>query len=175
LQSAELAPAELKGLWADLGSDDAARAHRAHWSLVAAPRQAVPFLQAQLAPAAAADPQHVARLIAALDDDAFLVREKATAQLEALGQTAEPALRNALAGQPSAEARRRIERLLEKPLGKVPPGLHLARAVSVLEHIGTPEARQILLTLAQATPQTDLKDEVQAALQRLHRRATARP
>jgi RNA polymerase sigma factor (sigma-70 family) len=174
LWPAQVSLVELDLLWTDLGGDDAARARRAFWTLASAPRQAVPFLQAQLGPDAAAEPEHVARLIAALDDDRFTVREKATVALERLGLVAEPALRKALAKQPSAEVRRRAERLLEK-LTKVPPARRLQRAVSVLEHINTPAARQVLEALAHATPQTDVAREAKAALQRLSRQTSPRP
>ena len=58
----------------------------------------------------------MARLIADLDSDVFDVREKAAKEWK-LGAAAEPALRKALEGRPSAEVRRRVEGLLqeEKP------------------------------------------------------------
>ncbi len=65
------------------------------------------------------DADKLKSLIAELDSDNFAVRERATHQLEAQGAHAQPALRKALEGKPSAEARRRMERLLhegeEKP------------------------------------------------------------
>jgi hypothetical protein len=174
LRAAQLSPAELDRIWTDLGGEDATRARRASWALGSAPTQAVPFLKARLRPIAAAEPEHVARLITALDDDRFPVREKATVALEQLGPAAEPALRKALGGQLSAEARYRAQRLLEK-LEKAPPARRLQRAVSALEHMDTPAARQLLEDLAQATPQTDLAREAQAALKRLARQTTPRP
>ena len=47
-------------------------------------------------------------LIAGLDSDLRAVRERSTRELRRLGKTAAPALRNALAGNPSPEARLRI-------------------------------------------------------------------
>ena len=58
----------------------------------------------------------VAPLIADLDHDDFAVREKATRELERLGDVAGPALRKALEGEVSAEVRRRVERLLYNEL-----------------------------------------------------------
>src|SRR5207244_1267145 len=57
----------------------------------------------------AADPQKMARWIAELDSDQFAVREKATRELEKLGESAQPALRQALEDQPKPEARKRLE------------------------------------------------------------------
>src|SRR5262249_46813679 len=50
--SAARSRAQLDALWQDLGGADAAQAHRALWALVAAPREAVPFLQEKVRPAA---------------------------------------------------------------------------------------------------------------------------
>jgi hypothetical protein len=59
----------------------------------------------------AADPQKIAHWIANLDSDQFAVREKATRELQKLGESAQPALRKALEEQPKPEARKRLERL----------------------------------------------------------------
>jgi RNA polymerase sigma factor (sigma-70 family) len=174
LQPANLSPAGMDRLWTELGGADAARARRALWTLASAPLQAVPFLEARLRPVVASEPEQVARLIAGLDDDRFTVREQATAALERLGPAAEPALRKALAGRPTAEVRQRALRLLAK-LEKDPPALRLQRAVSVLECIDTPAARQVLEALAKATPVTDVAQDAKAALDRLTRQTKARP
>jgi hypothetical protein len=59
----------------------------------------------------AADPQKVARWITDLDSNQFSVREKATRELEKLGESAQPAMRKALENQLKPEAKRRLERL----------------------------------------------------------------
>jgi hypothetical protein len=61
--------------------------------------------------AQAADPQKIAHWIADLDSDQFAVREKATQELKKLGESAQPALRQALENQPKPEAKKRLERL----------------------------------------------------------------
>ena len=75
------------------------------------------------------------------------MREKATSQLEQLAELAEPALRKALAGNPSGEARRRIEELLDKVERRSVAGEQLLalRALEVLEGAASPEARQSML------------------------------
>ncbi len=61
-------------------------------------------------PAAAADKPDVERLIEQLEDKDFQVRKAAEEAIEALGPDALPALRKALAGKPSLEVTRRIEK-----------------------------------------------------------------
>jgi WD40 repeat protein len=170
LRAVDLPPQEVEGLWADLGGD-AGGAGRAVWKLAAAPRQAVPLLRRKLRPAAA-DEARVTRLIADLDSDRFPVREQAAQELEQIGDIAEPALRKALASPPSAEVRRRAGQLLEKLGGPVtaPGALRELRAVEVLEHIGTPAAREVLESLARGAPGARLTREARASLERLARR-----
>ncbi len=62
----------------------------------------------------AADAERVKQWIADLDSDQFAIRERATRQLEALGEAVAPALRKALDGKLSVEARKRIDTLLAK-------------------------------------------------------------
>jgi hypothetical protein len=71
------------------------------------------------------------RWIGELDDDDFQVRESAARALADLGDTALPALVEALGKRPSAEQRQRIERLLDllKPINtyrlKLPKGIRV--------------------------------------------------
>src|SRR5207302_1795978 len=96
------------------------------------------------------------RLLAELGSSRFAVREKAARELENLAEAAYPALRAVLAGSPALEVRRRVERLLERPLAVAPAA---ARAVEVLEHAGTPEAREQLRRLAHGLPDAGLTRE----------------
>src|SRR5206468_3128357 len=94
-------------LWTDLACADPAPANLAIEALAGAPKQAVALLSKQLHPAA--HPEGVARLIADLDSPRFAVRQKALAELQRLGESAEASLRRALADRPNLEVRRRIE------------------------------------------------------------------
>jgi hypothetical protein len=49
------------------------------------------------------------------------------------------------------------------------------RALEVLEHIATPEAQQVLKTLATGAPEARLTQEAKASLARLARRTASRP
>jgi hypothetical protein len=117
------------------------------------------------------------RLLANLGSEGFPVRNRAQAEIEALGDLAEPALRQALKGKPSLEVERRIQGLLEKLRGPVRrlDTRRAVRAVAVLEDIGTPEARRILETLAGGAEGARLSRDAQAALERLARRRVPKP
>jgi WD40 repeat protein len=165
-----LAEAELKSCWADLVSDDAARAHQAVRTLSRGPKDSVPFLAERLRPMSTPDPKHVARLIADLDHDEFSVRQKADDTLATLGELAEPAVRRALRDNPSAESRKRLEELLEKTSDWSGEQLRVLRTLTVLEDIATPEARQILESLAKGDSASRVTQEARASLERLARR-----
>src|SRR4029453_17133380 len=104
----------------------------------------------KLRPVAAPDPQRLRQLLDDLDSAQFAVRQNASRELEKQRELAEPALRAALAKQPSAEVRRRLEQLLEKLGGPLvdPEQLRGVRAIEALEYIGSAEARALLQTLA---------------------------
>jgi HEAT repeat protein len=87
--------------------------------------------------------------------------------LERLGEEAAPALRKALASKPAPEVRRRIESILKKSRTLSPETLLVVRAVEVLENIGTPEARELLKSLADGVPEAVLTQEAKASLERL--------
>jgi RNA polymerase sigma factor (sigma-70 family) len=172
-KGANLQPAELEALWADLAGDDAPRAYRAITTLSAAPEQAVPFVRERLRPVTADDVRQLVRRISDLDSDQFTVRQAAEEELMKQGaEGAEPALRQALAGNPPPEKRRRLEKIIEtlerRPVsGEVLRGL---RALEALEYAGTPEARRVLKALSQGAAEARLTQEAKACLERESRR-----
>jgi WD40 repeat protein len=164
---------ELESRWADLAGEDVPRAYRAILVLAAAPRHAVPFLRERLRPAPPPiDPARLVQLMKDLDASRFSVRAKAGAELERLGEAAEPALARALFGEPSLEKRRRVEQLLGK-IGKLrekappPERLRQVRALEALERCGTPEARRLLEALAGGADDAWLTGEARTALRHL--------
>ncbi len=170
----KVAAEELDKLWGALADPEGRAAHLAMRRLEASPEEAVALLAKQVKPAEgkALDAAAVAKLIAALDAESFDERENAGHELEALGRGAEPALRKALAGAPSAEAKRRVEGLLDKlrDNGAPPPELvRPLRAVEVLEHVGTPEARNVLEGWAKGAADAPLTAAAKEALERLGR------
>jgi WD40 repeat protein len=170
--AAGLSDEELKAAWNELAGADASRAHRAVWALTAAPRQTLPWLKGRLRPITPPDPKRLAQLLADLDSDDFAVREEAARALKELDESAGPALRKALADRPSAETRQRLEQLrgeLDQPPGP-PERLRVLRAVEVLEHIGTAEARRILERLAGGMPEARVTEDAKQSLDRLAKR-----
>jgi hypothetical protein len=130
---------------------------------------ALPYLKAKLKPVPAVDSKRLTQLIADLDSDVFANREKATKELQNLGEAAEPALNNAFANPPSLEVKRRVREVLDRLTGlqTSPERLQKLRAIEALEHMGTPEARVLLQALANGALEARSTREAVAALQRL--------
>lgn len=160
-------------LWAELASADAAKVDRAIWALIASPQASISFLKGHLRPAAHTEAGRIDKLIADLNSDSFDVREKASRELEKLGELAGQAMSKELANKPPLEVRLRIVPLLAKierqELSSTT--LRQVRATEVLEHIATPEARDLLKKLAAGAPEARLTQEAKASLERLDRRA----
>ena len=97
------------------------------------------------------------------------MREKATRDLNDLGEAAGPALRKAINGRPSAEVRARTSRLLEKLATPSPNLLRGLRAVEALESVGGPEAREVLERIAGGAADSRLTRAAKASLERLGR------
>lgn len=162
--------------WHELAGDDAQRAHEAIWAFVRTPGQAVAFLRERLQPVPPPDQQRVRQLLSELDSDDFTVREKATGELERIGDSATPMLQQTLVGRPTPEVRRRVEQLLEK-FGRPDTSverLRVLRAIEVLEHIATPEVGRVLQTLAGGVQEALATREAAAAAKRLAERPDRR-
>ena len=162
----------LEALWAQLRRDTAGEAMA---RLVQAPKQATALLRAKLRPVLAPQPAQLARLFAGLESARFKEREAATRRLEEFAELIEPALRQRLAGQPAEEVRRRLGQLLDRLRADSAEQMRQARAVEVLEHIGSPAARKVLQALASGAPQARLTREAQASRERLDKRPSALP
>jgi len=167
----------LPALWKSLASSDAAEAGRAIWWLSSDPQPAVGFLAARLRDLPEINPQQIAKLVADLDNQSFETREAAEKNLASLGPLAAPFLRDALRRPPSLEARRRFEQLLEKREAAIQSAevLLMLRAIEILEHVGTPAARQVLDHFAGQTAQPYFKQEAIAASERVAKRLPQGP
>jgi hypothetical protein len=135
--------------------------------LRSAPGPAVALLARHLRRVPRVDPQRLAEALANLDNNDFKVRNQAANDLEAMGEGAAPALRQALANNPTVEVRRRLEQLLRRFEGV--EAWRTGRALEVLEQIGAGAARRLLADLAQGSSQASLTLQAQAALERLRR------
>jgi hypothetical protein len=148
-------------LWEQLASPDGKIGYRAMTDLAGDPAGFLELVAAELKPAApgptAAD---LALIFRDLDAKAFATREAAVVKLERYGESALALVRAELERGPSAEVRERLERFvgrLDGP-GTFPERLRAGRAVEVLEHLRTPEARALLAKLAAGGPSRTTTD-----------------
>jgi WD40 repeat protein len=166
-------PAEVAGLWADLDSEDAAKAARAIGRLASAPAPALKVFEREVRPAAgsALSEKELPRLIAELTDESFEARERATRALELAGRGIRPALIQARAASSDREQKNRLDKILRgmASVAVAPDLVRAMRVVEVLERINTPEARRLLAALAKGNPSSRLTIDAAATLQRLSR------
>jgi hypothetical protein len=96
------------------------------------------------------------------------VRNKGATELEQLGDSAVPGLRQRLATASAAEVRQKLSRLLEQLDREPIPSERLRelRTIEVLEGIGTPAAREMLATMAKGAPEARFTRAARAALER---------
>lgn len=163
---------QLNHLWTNMGDADARKAYDALCSLAASPSGVPAFVLCRIRSSFQFDRAKAEKWIAQLDDDQFTVRENATRRLEQLGDRAERFLRLALTRSSSLEQRRRVQKLLDHlSTSEHPPERILAlRAVELLEHIGTTEAREGLRAIADKSPGSIIRRNAVAALERLARK-----
>jgi hypothetical protein len=172
-QAAKGAPLNLDAAWQDLAGEDAARAYAAIRRLASAPREAAAFLREKVKPVPAPDEWRVKKLIADLDSDDFETRDRATKDLEALGEAILGPCEAVLGANPSAEARRRLGSLRDKFADAwrkpSPERLRVIRALEALEMCGTPDARDVLAALAKGAAGACVTEQAKAALRRFAR------
>ncbi len=156
--------------WDDLLQKDPQKAYFAIASLAATPEPALALLRRQLHAERLA-PGWLAARLADLDSESFETREAATHALQRIAARVEPELRRAREKAPSAEAKRRLDQILEA-LDAGGPGapsaeeLRQLRALVVLERIGSEEARTLLRELADGDSGARLTQEAKAVLLR---------
>jgi hypothetical protein len=154
--------------WNDLADDDATRGYDAICALSTSAKTIALFKDRLHAPAPP-PADKINQLIAELDSEQFTVRKKAGHELLKAGPTAAPLIRKALEGDPSPEARKRMEETLAKMTAPTASGetLRSLRAIEVLEMIATPEAKAVLESLAKGTPDAAVTVAAKESLHRL--------
>jgi hypothetical protein len=207
------AKSALQSAWYHLAGDDQAAVARAVIAFGRSPGEAVAFLKQHLRPVKA-DAKLLERWFAELDAEDSTARALAQEELEYLGKYIKEDLKKALKAPGSAEARKRMQQLLDRidtaekqsqptptpkvmgrsvgvsnvngqikvivdgvpldltprvitPVGPPRPWVRAARAVGILEGLGTPEARQLLEVIAQGESAAMPTVEARAALGRL--------
>jgi WD40 repeat protein len=163
-----LTPADLESYWQALAGSDGIKAFEAICDLTVSPKEAVAWIKDKVQPAAPVAAKQIEELIGQVNDAQFKVREKAIAELYKIGEPIIPLLDKALEATPTLETRRRLEEMRGKLTGMLLQGdrLRAYRAVEVLERIGTPDALQVLRTLADGAPGTLVTTSARTALER---------
>jgi WD40 repeat protein len=159
-------------LWAELTARDPVAAYRAQWLLLDDPKSAVTLLREKVAEQAAsdADLKKLDRLIANLGASDFKERESADADLRFIGSLAKPQLRRVIAGDASAEAKRRAAKILEQMDAEPSPyELRQRRTVEVVAMMASPTATALVREWAGDRRLGMLAEHARAAVRRLDR------
>jgi RNA polymerase sigma factor (sigma-70 family) len=139
-------------IWNDLANESSpAAGFVAVRELCGSPQEAIALLKEKLKPEMI-DTKQIDGWIKDLSAGRFTVRESATAELEKLGDTISPMLRNALDTSKEEETRQRIAAILGRMESVTPARLQIQRAMDALEHLGTPEAKEHLAALSRGSP-----------------------
>jgi RNA polymerase sigma factor (sigma-70 family) len=169
---APLTPERRLALWGDLTEADAEKAYASMRALAADPAGYVALASEKLTPTPpgplAAD---LVPIFRDLGSATFTTREAAATKLDQYGESAVPQVRAHFEKEESAEVRTRLLAFLARHGGSPRSGASLrqVRAVELLEHLGTPEARRVLAALAAGGPSRQTADAA-AVIERLQRR-----
>jgi WD40 repeat protein len=159
---------DLAALWHDLASSDVPKAWAAIEVLAEDPR-VIDFLRQKLPPIRATSRNEIAKQIETLSSDSFEKREQATRELAAFFEGAQAELESAQKRDLPAEAKRRIQALLQSLDNPNLSGDRLRqwRAVAVLERVASPESKKLLQELAAGLPEARLTLAAKDALARM--------
>lgn len=149
--SRKLEQVDMEKIWAALRDAETNEADRLMWQLAAGGDAAVKFVRTQFKPLPKPDKDRIAKLIVALGDDEFTVRQEAQRELASMDGLAADLLQTAAEKSESIEVRQRIRRLLEQiknRSGGTPESRRELRAIDVLSRIGTSAAGAALKNLA---------------------------
>jgi hypothetical protein len=162
---------ELSAYWRVLSELDAKKAEQAMQVLIDNGQQSVAVIRRLCKPVRSPPEGELEALLRKLDGEEFAVRDQASADLRELGELAWPAIQVALKGKPGVDARRRLEEVLRasRRLASSRRDLQCWRTIEVLERIGSPEAKEVLLSLAGGATEARVTREAQACLERMNR------
>ena len=159
-----------ESLWNDLASAEAITAFQAQSALAAEMESALPLLEQRVAKIL--QPSQNARileLIAELDSDEYMVRERATAELIRFREIAVDELNEALQETHSAEVRHRISRILSTPedIPRFTPEEtnRALRVIDLLARDGSDKSISLLRTIADGFPSRDVMRTAKWALE----------
>jgi hypothetical protein len=166
-----LTPKELADSWDRLAAPDPVPGWRAIADLANSPAEAVAVLADRLKSPPVPTAADLDRIEKQLEAPGFDDREKASAELDEFGPNAVAPVKARLRTTESPEVSRRFDEFLKRHAGErtSPILLRETRGVAVLEAIGTPDARRVLVRLAGNRPSDHLGAEAAAALARLEK------
>ena len=147
----------LDELWKDLSESPPPEAFAALGAMSARGADAVALLKEKLK--SPGDTKEIEKLMG-----------EASETLVALGGEAEAPLTKAVESEKDAEKKEKLKKILDDllaPLVKSPATLRRLRAIEVLERIGSPEALELLKSLAESAPSARERYEAAAAIKRL--------
>ena len=168
--------ATLRTLWSDLTSPTPEKAYRAIGRLTASRTASIPFLKAQLVSILLpAQNKRIQQLIAELDDDDSIVRNRAMRELIKLRKIAMPLLLRTLKNTPSSEVRFRVRRILADSKNTArfnkADEWRMLRVIHAVESSPGKDAEAILELIQKEFPRPDIQKEAKQALQRLRARS----
>jgi hypothetical protein len=165
--AAHVDDAPLETLWAELGTDNDLKLQRILKAFRAAPKPAVALFRTKILPVRKAEQAEIERWIAALDDPALARRDQAMKDLHRVAHEYAPLLQARREQAGPGEIRNRLNVVLDQVKDKAPPAalVKALRVVALLEQMATPEARELLRTLADGASQARLTVEARAALE----------
>jgi RNA polymerase sigma factor (sigma-70 family) len=150
--------------------DDAAAARAAIWALAADP-DGPRRLRERFPPVTDPKPDVIRGWIADLDHPTFARREAASKALTEAGVLVEPAVRAALAADPTPEARQRLEKIVKALThNPTPADVRSSRAVHAMELANTAAARRVLEEWAGGVAGAWLTVDAKRTLDRLRAR-----
>lgn len=152
-------------------------AYGAMTALVGGHDESVEFLSQKLSPAVAKDSAPVHRSLATLLTNSPEAFDQASLELRRFGPQAIPILKQVLTNDKQLGAYHTIEDIivqLESPTIFNRADLRGARAVQVLEWIGTPDAIKLLESLASGAPCDQLTTDASAAIRRGRQRVSSK-
>jgi WD40 repeat protein len=162
---------DLERAWKTLAQPSAPAAYDAMIALASNPDGALALLRTRSRPAPVIGAGKFDQIVADLEDEKFVTRERATNELEKLGKVGVSAIRARIGKAQSREAKLRLTQYLEKfdTPALLADELRAIRTLEFLEHAATPAARALIAELSSGEPTADLTMRALAAKGRLDR------
>lgn len=161
-------------LWNRLASAAPAPAYRAIGMLASHPDESTPYLEKRIRSILfPAENERIQQLIRELDDDDFVIRNRAYRELRKLRTIAKPVLLKEMERTTSAEVKYRIQRILAGTENAsrftMEDERRMARLVHVLDMMGGPASRAMLQTIIDEFPSDRIIRDVRQTLARLEK------